>query len=140
MTIFISILIKLNPNTLYIGRAIFNLIILARYRSYNNNTIRYLLTALARINLLKEVFRAYRPLNKTTDKGHFNFPKFHSISHLPEIIRLFDLPDKLITQVRKKTHIEFFKNYYAQTNKHNNYIKQIIYHDIVHVISLSIKI
>ena len=36
---FILILIKLNLNTLYIDRIILNLIILVRYRFYNNNII-----------------------------------------------------------------------------------------------------
>lgn len=86
MTIFISILIKLNSNTLYIDRVILNLIILTKYRSYNNNTIQYLLAILVRINLLKEVFRVYKFLNKIINKGYFNFLKFYNISHLIEMI------------------------------------------------------
>ena len=139
MATFIPVLIKLNPDALYTGRVILDLVILARYRSHNGDTIRYLLAALARIDLLKEVFRAYRPLDKTTGKGYFNFPKFHSISHLPEMIRLFGPPDGLTTQVGEKAHIEFFKNYYARTNKYDDYIEQIMRYNVAHVKMITIR-
>ncbi|KAF6227509.1 hypothetical protein HO173_012249 [Letharia columbiana] len=132
MATFAPILVELNPDALHAGRAILDLVILARYRSHDDDTIRYLLAALARIDLLKEVFRAYRPLDKTTGKGHFNFPKFHSISHLPEMIQSFGPPDGLTTQTGEKAHVEFFKKYYGLTNKHDNYIEQIMRHDVAH--------
>ena len=139
MATFAPILIELNPDALHAGRAILDLVILARYRSHDDDTIRYLLAALARIDLLKEVFRPHRPLDKATGKGHFNFPKFHSISHIPEMIRSFGPPDGLTTQVGEKAHVEFFKNYYARTNKHDDYIEQIMRHDVAHVKMITMR-
>ena len=94
MFIFIPILIKINFDTLYIKRAIINFVLLARYRFYNDKILRYINIALARIDLLKEVFRVYRSLDITIDKGYFNFLKFYSISHLRKTIRSINLLDK----------------------------------------------
>ena len=97
ISIFISILIKINSDTLYIEQAIINFILLAGYRSYNDKILRYINIALARIDLLKEVFWIYRPLDTITDKDYFNFLKFYNISYLRETIRFLNLLDKYIT-------------------------------------------
>ena len=86
MTVFTPLLIERCPEALHIGRAILDFVILARYRSYDSETLRYIAASLAHIDILKEVFREYRLRAKTIDKGYFNFPKFHNISHLVEII------------------------------------------------------
>lgn len=133
MAIFAPVLMELNPDALHAGRGLLDLVILARYHSHDDDTIRYLYAALARIDLEKEVFRPFRPLDTTTGKGHFNFPKFHSISHIPEMIRSFGSLDGLTTQVGEKAHVDYFKNYYPRTNKHDNYIEQILHHYVAHM-------
>ena len=70
---------------------------LARYRFYNFDILRYLTASLARIDLLKEVFREYRLINKNTSKRHFNFLKFYNIVYLIETIQLLNLIDNYIT-------------------------------------------
>ena len=133
MPVFAPILIERNPDALHAGRAMIDFVMLARYRSHDDETLRYMDAALTRIDLLKEVFRAYRPKDKTTDQGHFNFPKFHSISHLSDMIRSLGPPDGYTTQVSEKAHVEFLKKYYGRTNRHHDYIEQIMRHDVRHV-------
>ena len=66
------------------------------YRFYNNKTLRYIDIILARIDLLKKVFRIYRPLNIIINKGYFNFLKFYSINYLRKTIRSLNLLNKYI--------------------------------------------
>ncbi len=87
MLAFTPLLIEDQPEVLYTGRAIIDFIMLAKYRSYDDDTLRYISAALKRIDLLKEVFRRYRPKDTITSKGHFNYPKFHSLLYLLEKIR-----------------------------------------------------
>ena len=87
---------EINPNTLYIDRAIIDFVMLTKYRSYNDKTLRYINVVLIRINLLKEIFRIYRFIDSTTGKNYFNFLKFYSISYLSKIIQLLDLLDEHI--------------------------------------------
>ena len=123
----------MNSNALHINKIIINLIILARYRFHDKEIIRYIFATLIRIDLMKNVFQAFRFLNKITNKDYFNFLKFYNINYLFKIIRLFDLLNEYIIQMREKTHIEFLKNYYDRINKHDNYIEQIMRHDIRHI-------
>jgi len=70
--------------------------------------------ALYQINQLKWVFSRYRTNQKDErNAGHFNFPKFHSIAHYPEFIRLFGTTDGVDT-----SHSEVgVKENFARTNK-----------------------
>ncbi|KAN0072718.1 hypothetical protein V8E54_008832 [Elaphomyces granulatus] len=64
------------------------------YRLHDGETLRYMELALYQINQLKWVFSRYRTNQKDErNAGHFNFPKFHSIAHYPEFIRLFGTTD-----------------------------------------------
>ena len=67
-----------------------------KYRFYNDKTLRYINIALARIDLLKEVFRVYRSLDITIDKSYFNFLKFYNINYLRKTIRFLNLLDRYI--------------------------------------------
>ena len=66
------------------------------YRFYNDKTLRYIDIILARIDLLKEVFRVYRSLDIIINKSYFNFLKFYSINYLRKTIRFLSLLDKYI--------------------------------------------
>ena len=85
------------PILLY-ARAILDFLTLAQYRSHDEETLRYMELALYQINQLKWVFSRYRTnLKDEKNAGHFNFPKFHSIVHYPEFIRLFGTTDGVDT-------------------------------------------
>ena len=63
-------------------RAVVNFSILAMYKSYNNDTLRFITLALFCMNQYKEAFRPYRALKDSAEEdGHFNFLKFHAITH-----------------------------------------------------------
>ena len=89
--------------------------------------------ALERIDLLKEVFRKYRPVNKKTGEQTFNFPKFHSISHYINIIRYYGPPDRYSTQASERAYPTLLKNYYNRTNKYKDYQEQLIEHNERHI-------
>jgi hypothetical protein len=57
-------------------RTLVDFCLYAMYRSYDDETLRYITFALYRMNQYKEAFRSQRP-KKTKDDtdGHFNFPK-----------------------------------------------------------------
>ena len=62
--------------------AVVDFSILAIYKSYNNNTLRFITLALFRINQYKEAFRPYCALKDSAkEDGHFNFLKFYAITH-----------------------------------------------------------
>jgi len=95
--VFAPLLSKKFPDLLYVGRAIINFMILARYRSYNKETLRYITEVIYRMDLLKEVFRKYRPVNRDTDKGHLNFTKWYAISYYINTIIAYGLLDRYST-------------------------------------------
>ena len=68
-------------------RAIVDFALLAEYKLYNEDTIKYLKAILYRIDKTKETFLLYRPDDKNLP--NFNIPKLHAISHYLEIIRIF---------------------------------------------------
>ena len=131
--VFAPLLSEKNPDILHAGRAIVDFIMLARYRSHDEATLEYMNAALERIDLLKEVFRKYRPVNKKTGEQTFNFPKFHSISHYIDMIRYYGPPDGYSTQASERAHPTLLKNYYDRTNKHEDYQEQLMEHNERHV-------
>jgi len=88
---------------MHYARTIINFIIIARYASHNTKFLKYLNHALYYINKLKDVFKDSRlkvshkkTVNKNDNdsvnlkKRHFNFFKFHVISHYKELIKLYE--------------------------------------------------
>jgi Plavaka transposase len=116
------------PILLY-ARAILDFLTLAQYRSHDEETLRYMELALYQINQLKWVFSRYRTnLKDEKNAGHFNFPKFHSIVHYPEFIRLFGTTDGVDTSHSEAGHKYLVKENFARTNKRDNFQEQIIHH------------
>src|ERR1700722_1240790 len=111
------------------ARAILDFLTLAQYRSHDEETLRYMELALYQINQLKWVFSRYRTNQKDErNAGHFNFPKFHSIAHYPEFIRLFGTTDGVDTSHSEAGHKHLVKENYARTNKRDDFEEQIIHH------------
>ena len=114
-------------------RTIVDFILLAMYKSYNDDTLRYIELALFRMNHHKEVFRKYRltktalkkNAEKTADKdssvlpmeGAFNFPKFHAMIHYMEMIRCFGNAVDLETGHFEHKHCQYIKCPFKRTNK-----------------------
>ena len=95
-----------------------NFILLTQYLIHDDLTLNYLKNALFQINILKNVFREHKFLNKKTKKKHFNIIKFHMISHFRESIKLYNIIDNFNTKHIELKHIKV-KEYSNQTNKRN---------------------
>jgi hypothetical protein len=61
--------------------------LLAKYKSHDEDIIKYLKAALYWIDKTKEVFLLYWLDDK--NPPNFNIPKLHAISYYPEMIRVF---------------------------------------------------
>jgi hypothetical protein len=84
-------------------RAIVNFILLAEYKLYNKDIIKYFKAVLYRIDKIKEAFSPYRPNDK--NPPNFNIPKLYIISHYPEIIYIFSALIGTITEHGKRVYI-----------------------------------
>ena len=111
------------------ARAIVDFILLVQYKTHDNETLRYLEQALYRIDRTKAVFKQFRPIDKTTDEGHFNFPKFHAMTHYISCIREYGAADNFDTEHSEAAHKYHVKAFYGRTNKRQGYEDQICLHN-----------
>ncbi|KAF2715839.1 hypothetical protein K431DRAFT_289888, partial [Polychaeton citri CBS 116435] len=109
-------------------RAMVDFIILAMYKSHDDDTLRFMTLALFRMNQYKEAFRPYRVLRRGGGDGHFNFPKFHAMVHYTDMIRLLGNAADLETGHFEHKHVEFVKNPFKLTNKKTGWEGQIMEH------------
>ncbi len=117
------------PAAMHCARAIVDFILMAQYKTHDNETLRYIEHALHRIDRMKVAFRALRPLNKSTNEGHFNFPKFHIMTHYTSFIRDFGAADNFDTEHSEAGHKYHVKDFYGRTNKRHGYEGQICLHN-----------
>jgi hypothetical protein len=111
------------------ARAAIDFWTLAQYSSHDDNTLKYMEHALYQMDMLKSAFRNYRINSRDKDEsGHFNFPKFHAITHYPEFIRMFGTTDGVDTSQMEAAHKWIVKEHFSRTNKHADFQEQIIRH------------
>ena len=111
------------------ARAVIDFWTLAQYSSHDDNTLAYMEHALYQMDTLKPAFRKYRINSRDKDEaGHFNFPKFHAITHYPEFIRMYGTTDGVDTSQMEAAHKWIVKGHFSRTNKHADYQEQIIRH------------
>ena len=106
--------------------------------TYDDLTLSYLKNALFRINILKDVFREHRFLNKKTKKKHFNIFKFYMMSHFREDIKFYNIIDNFNTKHIKSRYMKV-KKHFDQTNKRDIWSHQIMNHEIRHINMLVMK-
>jgi len=111
-------------------RAVVDFILLAMYKSHDDDTLRFMALALFRMNQYKEAFRPYRtPKTDGADgEGHFNFPKFHAMSHYEDMIRLLGNAVDLDSGHFESRHVEFVKVPFRLTNRKEGWESQIMEH------------
>jgi len=80
VSIVASLLTSIALHAMLCVRVFLNFVMLAHYRSHDNQTFKYINYALYRINKLKNVFREFR-VDKRNQEGHFNFLKYHVFAH-----------------------------------------------------------
>lgn len=111
-------------------RAILDFIVLAMYVSHTDETLGYMDAALANVDLLKAVFKNARPKDRVTGQGHFNFPKFHAITHMSDFIREYGGAPGINSDQGETAHKFSIKDFLSRTNKNHGYNEQILLHNI----------
>jgi hypothetical protein len=117
------------PGALHCARAIVDFILLAQYKTHDDETLRYLEQALYRIDKTKVAFQRLRPVDKLTEEGHFNFPKFHVMSHYTTYIREYGAANNFNTEHSEAGHKYHIKAFYRRTNKRQGYEDQLCLHN-----------
>ena len=116
MSIITFFLTKEKSYAVHFIKTVVNFVLLIQYSTHDDLTLNYLKNALFRINILKDVFREHKPLNKETKKKHFNILKFHMMSHFRKDIKLYDVINNFNTKHIELKHIKV-KEHFNQTNK-----------------------
>ena len=112
-------------------RAMVDFMLLAMYKSHDDETLRYMTLALHRMNSYKEIFRDYRRTKRDLDmssEGDFNFPKFHAMTHYVDMIRLMGNAADIETGHFEHKHVDYVKNPFKRTNKKNGWEDQVMDH------------
>jgi hypothetical protein len=110
-------------------KTLVDFVLLTQYRSHDDNTLQYLEHALHRMNAFKSMFRSHRSLNKKTNEKHFNFFKFHIMTHYAKFIRKFEIVNEYDISHDEAKHKYMIKKYYFKTNKQNDFQEQLIHHN-----------
>ena len=117
------------PEAIEFARALIDFVLIAQYTSHDDDTIRYLEQALFRVNSFKDVFRHLRPTDPATEQGHFNFPKFHAITHYTSFIRQYGAADGFDSSHDEARHKYMLKEYFGRTNKRDTFQEQLLFHN-----------
>jgi hypothetical protein len=116
------------PGAMQFTRAVLDFVTLAQYRSHDDETIKHMEHALNRIDKLKDIFREFRR-SKNGEEGHFNFPKFHVLTHYAGFIRQYGACDGYDSAHMEAAHKYLVKTFYNRTNKRDDFQEQIIWHN-----------
>ena len=101
--------------------AIIDFVLMAQYKTHDNETLCYMEQALYRIDKLKGAFKALCPLDKSTKEGYFNFPKFYIMTYYTTFIWEFGAADNFDIEHSEAGHKFYIKEFYARTNKWQEY-------------------
>jgi hypothetical protein len=104
-------------------------ILIAQFKFHNESTLKYLSHAIFQINAFKKIFRQSWLIEHNIKKNHFNFSKFHVLSHYVNNIRKFEIVNEYDTFHDKAKYKYMFKKFYNQTNKRENFWLQLIEHN-----------
>ncbi|THX70243.1 Piwi-domain-containing protein [Aureobasidium pullulans] len=111
-------------------RATVDFITLAMYQSHDDNTLRYFELALYRMNQRKEVFQKYRNPKAKDDEQHFDFPKWHSLTHYVQMIHLYGCAPNWDTNHPEHKHHTYANEGFRRTNKKNDWEDQLMEHHL----------
>jgi hypothetical protein len=123
------ILTKKHPQAMQFVRAMLDFVMLAEYRSHDEQTLECMDQALSRIDKLKEYFRDLRPKDKHTGEGQFNFPKFHILTHYTAF-KKFGTLDGFDSATPETGHKGQVKEPYNRTNKRDDFLAQVTRHSL----------
>lgn len=101
---------RVSNQALLAFRSILDFIYLSQYPTHSAETLGYLKDALATFQKHKGIFI------KLGIREHLNIPKFHSLLHYIESIRLFGTTDNYNTEMFERLHIDYAKEAWRSTN------------------------
>lgn len=99
--------------------ALLDFIYLAQYTSHNTETLGFMEDALQRFHRHRDYFI------KTGIREDFNIPKFHSLLHYVEAIKLFGTTDNYNTETFEHLHIDFAKHGWRASNQRDEFPQMI---------------
>jgi len=99
--------------------ALLDFIYIAQYTAHNRDTLDYLKNALERFHLNRHYF------TDTRVRKDFNIPKFHSLLHYIESIKLFGTTDNYNTEMFERLHIDFAKHGWRASNQRDEFPQMI---------------
>jgi len=95
--------------------ALLDFIYIAQYEAHDDITLGYLDDALKRFFEHRDYFI------KIEVRQDFHIPKFHSLLHYVDSIRLFGTTDNYNTEMFERLHIDFSKNGFRASNKRDEF-------------------
>jgi hypothetical protein len=110
-------------------RVLINFILIAQYRFHDDSTLNYLNHALFRLNAYKKIFRHSRLKKHEIEKNHFNFFKFHAITHYVDFIRRYEVANEYDIFHDETRHKYMIKKFYSRINKREIFQTQLIEHN-----------
>src|SRR5271156_4932714 len=99
--------------------ALLDFIYLAQYPAHDSVTLGYLRDALDRFHANREYFII------TGVRQNFNIPKFHSLLHYVEAIKLFGTTDNYNMEMFERLHIDFTKHGWRASNQRDEFPQMI---------------
>ncbi|KAG2356385.1 hypothetical protein BDR07DRAFT_1300717 [Suillus spraguei] len=118
--VFIALLASAVPScVLVVAQSILDFSYYAQLQIHTADSLEALHTALAVFHTNKHI------LKDLTICEHFNIPKLHQLSHYVQSITLFGAADSFNTELPERLHIDFAKDAYCASNKHD-YEEQMV--------------
>ncbi|KIY61058.1 hypothetical protein CYLTODRAFT_363380 [Cylindrobasidium torrendii FP15055 ss-10] len=106
---------RLHTRAVTAVRSILDFIYLAQYRSHSLATLGYMEDALRRWDENKSYFIDVKI------RSHLNIPKFHSLVHYVDMIKLFGTTNNFNTEMFERLHIEFAKKGWRASNHRDEF-------------------
>ena len=91
-------------------RVLLNFLYLAQYPSHNPNSLQYMEHALTLFHDHKHILVVLGVRN------HFNIPKFHSLLHYIDCIKMYGTTDNYNTEAFERLHIDLAKEGWRASN------------------------
>ena len=102
------------PDVICTFRTFLDFCYLVRQDMINDNSLSLIQIAIDRFHHFREIFQilGVRPTG-------FSLPRQHSLSHYPELIRLFGAPNGLCSSITESKHIKSVKEPWRRSNRCN---------------------
>lgn len=126
-------LLQDKPLAMLCTRAIVAFITIAQYPSQSDETLAKMQFHLAVIDVSKEAFRGVRK------PGHFNFAKWHSLTHIPDLFRRYGSSRGTSTCQFEAQHRHLVKRFFGRTNMRESATVQLLEHNTRHTKTMVVQ-